>query len=63
MSMTHNAHPVVGGLGAVAAGTADLILFNGRITTLDRQAPEATALAIRNGQFVAVGDEREVMTL
>jgi hypothetical protein len=40
---------------------ADLILFNGRITTLDRQYPQAKAVAMRDGQFAAVGDEPEVM--
>jgi predicted amidohydrolase YtcJ len=67
----------VAGLGALATGLpfsetskaqpmtmpADLILFNGRVTTLDRQKPEATALLIRDGRFVAVGDETEVMPL
>jgi predicted amidohydrolase YtcJ len=43
--------------------TADLILFNGKITTLDRQNPEATAVAIRGGRFVAVGSDRDVMSL
>ncbi|HZH11995.1 MAG TPA: amidohydrolase [Microvirga sp.] len=42
---------------------ADVILFNGRITTLDRQKPEASAVAIRDGRFLTVGDEREVMPL
>jgi predicted amidohydrolase YtcJ len=42
---------------------ADLILFNGKITTLDRQNPAADALAVRSGRFVAVGSEREVMAL
>src|SRR5712692_2496424 len=41
---------------------ADLILFNGKITTLDRPNPEAQAVAIRDGRFTAVGTEREVMT-
>ncbi|EIM25996.1 amidohydrolase [Microvirga lotononidis] len=77
MSTTHDRRTVVGGLGAMAAGLAspkgleaqtmnaiaDLILFNGRITTLDRQNPEATAAAIRDGRFVAVGSERNVMLL
>ena len=43
--------------------SADLILHNGRITTLDRQKPEASALLIRDGRFAAVGDEQEVMPL
>ncbi|PVE21598.1 amidohydrolase [Microvirga sp. KLBC 81] len=42
---------------------ADLILFNGRITTLDRQKPDASAVLIRDGRFAAVGDEREIMPL
>jgi predicted amidohydrolase YtcJ len=41
--------------------TAELILKGGRFTTLDRSNPAATAVAITNGVFTAVGDEREVM--
>jgi predicted amidohydrolase YtcJ len=41
----------------------ELILTNGRITTLDRQNPEAEAVAIRDGRFVAVGEAREIMPL
>src|SRR5467141_1306650 len=44
-----------------ATGAADLILHNGRITTLDRQIPEAQAVAVRGGRFVAVGTDRELM--
>src|SRR5215510_6472896 len=65
---------VLAGLGAFAAGlrattvlaqdgTADLILFNGRITTLDRQNPQAQAIAIRGDRFVAAGTEQDVMRL
>src|SRR3989442_14543819 len=65
---------VLAGLGAFSAGlrgaaaqaqdgTADLILFNGRITTLDRQNPEAQAIAIRGDRFVAAGTEQDVMRL
>jgi predicted amidohydrolase YtcJ len=43
--------------------TADLILRNGRFTTLDRSNPEATAVAIANGVFTAVGRESDVMRL
>jgi hypothetical protein len=39
---------------------ADTILFNGRIATLDPLALEATAVAIRDGRFLAVGDERAI---
>ncbi|SMF03774.1 hypothetical protein SAMN06265365_106108 [Tistlia consotensis] len=41
----------------------DLILRNGKITTLDRQRPEAEALAIADGLVQAVGPEAEVMAL
>jgi predicted amidohydrolase YtcJ len=41
----------------------DLILHNGRFTTLDRSNPVASAVAIKNGRFIQVGDEREIMAL
>lgn len=41
---------------------ADSILYNGRITTLDPLAPEASAVAIKDGQFLAVGDDRTIHT-
>src|SRR6201996_3481105 len=43
--------------------TPDLILTNGKFTTLDRTKPQASAVAITEGKFVAVGDAREVMPL
>jgi len=43
--------------------SADLILFNGKFTTLDRQKPTASAVLIRDGSFAAIGDEQEVMPL
>ena len=41
----------------------DLILFNGRITTLDRSQPTASAVAIRDGRFEAVGDDATLFAL
>ena len=41
----------------------DLILYNGRFTTLDRAGPAATAVAIANGVFTAVGDEATILSL
>jgi predicted amidohydrolase YtcJ len=43
--------------------TADLILHNGKITTVNPKQPEAQAAAIRDGQFLAVGSDEEVMKL
>jgi len=41
----------------------DLILYNGRVTTLDRSNPTATAVAIKDGKFAAVGTDVEVLLL
>jgi predicted amidohydrolase YtcJ len=46
------------------SGTApDLILHHGRVTTLDRSNPSATAVAIRDGKFVRVGNDADVLAL
>ncbi len=61
-------------LGGAAAGTfllapqatlaqsasADLVLLNGRITTMDAERPEASALAVKDGVFTAVGTDDEI---
>jgi len=39
----------------------DLILKNGRFTTLDRSNPNASAVAIKDGRFARVGSDDEVM--
>ena len=39
----------------------DLVLFNGRITTLDRKRPVASAAAVRDGRFEAVGDDAAIL--
>lgn len=41
----------------------DLILVNGRIHTVDDASPSATAVAIRDGRFVAVGSDDEIRDL
>jgi predicted amidohydrolase YtcJ len=41
----------------------DLILHRGLFTTLDRSNPTASAVAIRDGRFIKVGDDAEVMRL
>ena len=40
---------------------ADLILTNGRIATLDRQRPSASSVAVKDGRFLAVGSDADVM--
>ena len=41
----------------------DLVLHRGLFTTLDRRRPTASAVAIHNGRFLKVGDDREVLAL
>ena len=41
--------------------TADTILRNGKIHTVDRDRPTAVAAAVKDGVFTAVGSEKEVM--
>lgn len=43
--------------------SADLILFNGQFHTVDREKPLASAVAIKDGRFVAVGNDAEAMAL
>ncbi|MDH2434077.1 amidohydrolase [Pokkaliibacter sp. MBI-7] len=42
---------------------ADLILHNGRLHTVDRDKPTATAVAIKDGRFSVVGSDAEVMAV
>lgn len=41
----------------------DLILFNGLIWTMDTAQPQANAVAIRDGRFLAVGSDKDVLSL
>jgi predicted amidohydrolase YtcJ len=45
------------------ASNAELILHHGLFTTLNRAQPTASAVAIRDGRFLAVGADKEVMAL
>src|SRR5262249_35136353 len=41
--------------------TADLILHDGKIATVNQRQPEAQAVAIREGRFLAVGSDADVL--
>ena len=41
----------------------DLVLYNGRFTTLDPSHPGASAVAVTNGRFIAVGEDQDVLAL
>ncbi|WP_228530074.1 amidohydrolase [Diaphorobacter caeni] len=47
----------------MSQSTPEVIFFNGQITTLDKSQPIATAVAISEGRFVAVGSDEEVLAL
>ena len=50
-------------LARSAGMTPDLVLFNGRFTTLDRTRPSAEAVAIQDGRFLSVGGNQEILAL
>src|SRR5262249_25351025 len=41
----------------------DIILFNGKITTLDATLPEVSGLAIKNGRVLKIGSDKEILAL
>ncbi|WP_296403015.1 amidohydrolase [Psychrobacter sp.] len=43
--------------------TPDIIYYNGNITTLDTNNRSATAVAIKDGRFIKVGNDSEVLDL
>jgi predicted amidohydrolase YtcJ len=53
----------LGEIAMAASASPDLILHNGRITTLDPATPSATAIAVRNGLISRVGSEGEIIEL
>ena len=46
-----------------ASGHADLVLVNGRITTMDPARPDASALAVRDGSFLSVCTDADMLSL
>ncbi|MCA9975800.1 MAG: amidohydrolase family protein, partial [Anaerolineales bacterium] len=43
--------------------TADLILYNAHIYTVDERQPWAEAVAVQNGRFLAVGSNQDILSL
>jgi len=46
-----------------AGEPADLIVFNGKVVTMNPEKPEAQAVAVRGGTIAAVGTDAEVLAL
>ncbi len=53
--------PRPSGAQTMAATAPDLILTNGRFTTLDRASPDPEAVAVADGRFSAVGNARDIL--
>jgi len=58
--MTRSTRPATSGPGSAVP---DLIVHNARISTMQRPGHEVRALAVAAGQFVAAGDEKDVLAL
>ncbi|MDH3732503.1 MAG: amidohydrolase [Gemmatimonadota bacterium] len=52
-----------GGTTGASGGTADLIVTGANVHTVDDALPRASAFAIHNGRFVAVGSDSDVLGL
>ncbi|MBI3079711.1 MAG: amidohydrolase [Deltaproteobacteria bacterium] len=52
-----------GAAGAAVDLGPDLVLFNGKIVTMDGRSSVVEALAVKDGRFVTVGSAREVLVL
>lgn len=55
--------PIAAEPHGVTPQVAELIIHNARITTQNPGQPEASALAIRDGVFQAVGDDKSILAL
>ena len=42
---------------------ADLVMFNGKVFTVEKNMPWAEAVAVRDGKFIAVGADAEIKKL
>jgi len=51
------------GISAPVGGSADLVLKNGSIVTMDEKQPLAEAMAVRSGSILAVGKEEEIQPM
>ena len=44
-------------------GVPEIVLYNGKISTVDKRNSTAEAIALREGEIMAVGDDREITRL
>ncbi len=53
----------VAAVAGVKASSADLVVINAKVYTVDSRAPKAEAFAVKNGRFIAVGTNNEIKGL
>lgn len=61
--VAHKFFPFLGGSAMAQNMIPDLILRNGKITTLDKSKAEVSAVAIVDGRILATGGDNEIMKL
>ncbi|MGC4083997.1 MAG: amidohydrolase family protein [Vicinamibacterales bacterium] len=55
--------PTVAAAAAAETGSADLIVLNAKVYTVDARLPRAQAFAVKNSRFLAVGTNDEIKGL
>lgn len=51
------------GAKAMTTGQPEIIFYNGKVTTLDEQSPEVSAVAISQGMIIATGTDKDMRAL
>jgi predicted amidohydrolase YtcJ len=49
--------------GSARQDTAELVVINGNVVTVDEASPRASAFAVSDGKIIAVGDEADIAAL
>jgi predicted amidohydrolase YtcJ len=62
-ALTLAAPTFLGNVALPSSSPPNLILRNGRVTTLERENPNASAIAVRDGVISAVGTDAEIMRM
>src|ERR1043166_3458033 len=63
LSATPAAQTTAAVAGAEDARDADLVVFNGKVYTVDSRQPTAEAFAVKGGRFLAVGSTADIKGL
>src|SRR5918994_7281665 len=61
MSLAVLLYATLATLAQVPAGPADLLITGAKIRTSDPERPLASAMAVREGVIVAIGEEKDVL--